>query len=48
MEKFVGLLEQYYPSPVMLLHFYYWLQGAHMDQGYWEGLREFKLAGTQG
>ena len=41
MEKFVGILEQYYPSPVMLLHFYSWLQGAYMFQGYREGLREF-------
>jgi glycosyltransferase involved in cell wall biosynthesis len=47
MEKFVGILEQYYPSPVMLLRFYYWLQGAYMFQGYREGLREFELTGVQ-
>jgi GT2 family glycosyltransferase len=47
MEKFVGILEQYYPSPVILLRFYYWLQGAYMFQGYREGLREFELAGTE-
>ncbi|HET9905373.1 MAG TPA: glycosyltransferase family 2 protein [Anaerolineales bacterium] len=45
MEKFVGVLERHYPSPALLLHFYYWLQGAYMYQGYREGLREFELEG---
>jgi hypothetical protein len=47
MEKFVGILERYFPSPVILLHFYYWLQGAYMFQGYREGLREFELAAAR-
>jgi glycosyltransferase involved in cell wall biosynthesis len=47
MEKVVSILEQYYPSPVVLLHLYYWIQGAYMFQGYREGLCEFELAGLQ-
>jgi hypothetical protein len=47
MEKFVSLLEQHYPSPVVLRRLYYWLQGAYMFQGYRGGLREFERAGVQ-
>jgi glycosyltransferase involved in cell wall biosynthesis len=46
LEKFTSILEQYYPSPVILLHLYYWLQGAYMFHGYREGLHEFELAGA--
>jgi hypothetical protein len=47
MVKLVGLLEQYYPSPVVLRRFYSLLHGANLFQGYREGLREFSLAGFQ-
>jgi GT2 family glycosyltransferase len=45
MIKLVGLLEQHYPSPVVLRRFYSLLHGANLFQGYREGLREFSLAG---
>ena len=47
MEKLVGILEQYYPSPVVLRRLYYLLHGANLFQGYRAGLREFELAETQ-
>jgi glycosyltransferase involved in cell wall biosynthesis len=47
MVKLVNLLEHYYPSPVVLRHLYYWLQGTYMYRGYREGLREFELAGAK-
>jgi len=45
--KFVSILEQHYPSPIVLRRLYYWLHGANLFQGYCEGLRELKLAGAQ-
>lgn len=45
--KFVSLLERHYPSPVMLRRLYYLLHGAHLFQGYRQGLREFKLVGAR-
>ena len=48
MEKIASILEQLYPSPIVLRRLYYLLQGAYMFQGYREGLREFELAGKQG
>ena len=47
MVKLVGILEQYYPSPVVLRRLYYLLHGANLFQGYREGLRELRLAGVQ-
>jgi glycosyltransferase involved in cell wall biosynthesis len=47
MIMFVSLLEQRYPSPVILRCLYYLLHGANLFQGYREGLREFSLVGTQ-
>lgn len=47
MVKLVSILEQHYPSPVVLRRLYYWLEGAYMFQGYRKGLREFELAGIQ-
>jgi glycosyltransferase involved in cell wall biosynthesis len=47
MLKLVSILEQHYPSPVVLRRLYYWLHGANLLLGYREGLREFKLAGAQ-
>ena len=46
-EKLVSMLEQHYPSPVVLRRLYGWLQGAYMFQSYREGLREFGLVGVQ-
>jgi glycosyltransferase involved in cell wall biosynthesis len=43
MVKLVNILEQYYPSPVVLRRLYSLLHGAHLFQGYHEGLIEFKL-----
>jgi hypothetical protein len=43
LEKFTTLLEQHYPSPVVLVRLYYWVQGAYMLRGYKKGLREFEL-----
>ena len=48
MVKLVSILEQHYPSPVVLRRLYYLLHGANLFQGYREGLREFKLSGAQG
>ena len=48
MLKLVSILEQHYPSPVVLRRLYYWLHGANLFQGYREGLREFKRAVAQG
>ena len=48
MLKLVSILEQHYPSPVVLRRLYYLLHGANLFQGYREGLREFKLAVAQG
>ena len=45
--KLVSILEQLYPSPVVLRRLYYLLHGANLFQGYRAGLREFKLAGAQ-
>ena len=45
--KLVNILEQHYPSPVVLRRLYYLLHGANLFQGYQAGLREFKLAGAQ-
>ena len=47
MLKLVSILEQYYPSPVILRRLYYLLHGANLYLGYREGLREYKLAGAQ-
>jgi glycosyltransferase involved in cell wall biosynthesis len=47
-EKLATILEQHYPSPVVLRHLYYWLHGAYMFEGYREGLREFELVGAKG
>jgi glycosyltransferase involved in cell wall biosynthesis len=47
MVNLVNVLEHYYPSPVVLRHLYYWLQGAYMYQGYREGLRAFELVGAK-
>jgi glycosyltransferase involved in cell wall biosynthesis len=47
MVKLISILEQYYPSPVVLRRLYYLLHGAHLFQGYREGLRELKLAVAQ-
>jgi glycosyltransferase involved in cell wall biosynthesis len=45
--KLVSILEQHYPSPVVLRRLYYLLHGANLFQGYREGLREFTLAEAQ-
>lgn len=45
--KLVSILEQYYPSPVVLRRLYYLLHGANLFQGYREGLRVLELAGVQ-
>ncbi len=47
MVKLVSILEQHDPSPVVLRRLYYLLHGAHLFQGYQEGLIEFKLAEVQ-
>ena len=47
MVKLASILEQHYPSPVVLRRLYYLLHGANLLLGYREGLREFNLAGTQ-
>ena len=47
-EKLVTILEQHYPSPVVLRRLYDWLHGAYMFMGYREGLREFELGGAKG
>jgi glycosyltransferase involved in cell wall biosynthesis len=47
MEKFISLLERYYPSPAVLRRLYFWMQGTYMFQGYRDGLREFERAGVQ-
>jgi hypothetical protein len=48
MVKLVSILEQHYPSPVVLRRLYYLLHGANLLLlGYQEGLREFRLAGAQ-
>lgn len=47
MIKLVSILEQHFPSPFVLRRLYYLLHGANLLQGYRQGLREFKLAGTQ-
>lgn len=46
-EKLATILEQHYPSPVVLRRLYYWLHGAYMFEGYREGLRAFTLAGAR-
>jgi len=45
--KLVSILEQHYPSPIVLRRLYYLLHGANLLQGYREGLRVFELAGAQ-
>lgn len=45
--KLVSILEQHYPSPIVLRRLYYLLHGANLFQGYREGLRVFELAGAQ-
>jgi glycosyltransferase involved in cell wall biosynthesis len=47
MLKLVSILEQHYPSPVVLRRLYYLLHGANLLLGYRAGLREFKLVGAQ-
>ena len=47
MVKLVSILEQHYPSPMVLRRLYYLLHGANLFQGYREGLRVFELAGAQ-
>jgi glycosyltransferase involved in cell wall biosynthesis len=47
MVKLVSILEQHYPSPVVLRRLYYLLHGANLFQGYREGLRVFELVGVQ-
>lgn len=44
--KLTGILEQHYPSPVVLRRLYYLLHGANLYLGYQQGLREFKTAGV--
>ena len=43
----VGILEQRYPSPILLRRLYHLLHGANLFQGYRAGLREFQLVGAQ-
>lgn len=43
MIKLVGILEQHFPSPVVLRRLYYLLHGANLFQGYQAGLHEMKL-----
>ena len=45
--KLVSILEQHYPSHVVLRRLYYLLHGANLYLGYREGLRELKLAVAQ-
>jgi len=45
--KLVSILEQHYPSPVVLRRLYDLLHGANLFHGYREGLREFRLARAQ-
>ena len=45
--KLVAILEEYYPSPVLLRRLYYLLHGANLYLGYRDGLREFRLPGAQ-
>ena len=47
MVKLVSILEQHYPSPVVLRRLYCLLRGANLLLGYRESLREFRLAGAQ-
>lgn len=47
MMKLAGILEKHYPSPIVLRRLYYWLHGAHLFQGYRQGLRELNMAGAQ-
>jgi glycosyltransferase involved in cell wall biosynthesis len=46
MIRIANLLEQHYPSPVLLRRLYYLLHGANLYLGYRQGLREFKPAGA--
>jgi glycosyltransferase involved in cell wall biosynthesis len=46
MVKLVSILEQYYPSPMVLRRLYYLLHGANLYLGYRQGLREFKPVGA--
>lgn len=41
MEQIVSILEQRYPSPVLLRPFYRWIIGGHIFRGYRQGLREY-------
>ena len=40
LEVVVGLIENHYPNPKLLLQLYRWIFGAYMYQGYQQGLRE--------
>ena len=45
--RLVSILEQHYPSPVVLRRLYYLLHGANLQLGYRAGLRELKVARAQ-
>jgi GT2 family glycosyltransferase len=44
--QLASILEQHYPSPILLRRLYYLLHGANLFQGYRAGLREFTLVRT--
>jgi glycosyltransferase involved in cell wall biosynthesis len=41
LEQIVSLLEQHYPSPILLRPLYRWIIGGYIFRGYREGLREY-------
>lgn len=41
MEKIVGFVESYYPSPVVLRYFYRWISSSYLLRGYRRGLLEY-------
>jgi glycosyltransferase involved in cell wall biosynthesis len=45
--KLVSMLEQHYPSPVVLRRLYYLLHGANLLRGYRKGLSEYRLVGAR-
>lgn len=48
LELAVGIIENLYPKPELLLPMYRWIFGAYMYQGYQQGLREFGLVPDPG
>jgi hypothetical protein len=42
-----SILEQHYPWPVVLSRLYTLLHGAHLFQGYRQGLQDFELTGAK-